>query len=180
MTGTACLPDTGRLPPILTGPRPPGAGRLNATMTGVGLELHPGKTRIVYCRDSSCRQPWDGSVPFDFLGYDYRPRDTMAQTAASPGSTSAGSGCSPASSPTDVSRGASTFIDRVHVKNVGANALALFWLCMPYPGEGMWVSGSPPGRVSVAQRRVAPCRAIRYLARNRREGFPGLRPAAPP
>ena len=37
------------------------------------LELHPGKTKIVYCKDSSRR----GSYPderFDFLGYTFRPR----------------------------------------------------------------------------------------------------------
>ncbi len=37
------------------------------------LELHPDKTRIVYCKDSSRR----GSYPnekFDFLGYSFRPR----------------------------------------------------------------------------------------------------------
>ena len=39
----------------------------------VGLELHPTKTRIVYCRDSNRT----GSYPhtrFDFLGYTFQPR----------------------------------------------------------------------------------------------------------
>jgi len=38
-----------------------------------GLELHPQKTKIVYCKDSDRR----GSYPdqrFDFLGYTFRPR----------------------------------------------------------------------------------------------------------
>lgn len=38
-----------------------------------GLELHPQKTKIVYCKDSDRR----GSYPnqsFDFLGYNFRPR----------------------------------------------------------------------------------------------------------
>lgn len=39
----------------------------------VGLELHPTKTRVTYCRDSNRK----GSYPntgFDFLGYTFRPR----------------------------------------------------------------------------------------------------------
>jgi len=39
----------------------------------VGLELHPDKTRIVYCKDAKRR----GTHPagrFDFLGYTFRPR----------------------------------------------------------------------------------------------------------
>ena len=52
---------------------------LEQRMRDVGLELHPGKTRIVYCKDSTRRQPWDGPVSFDFLGYTFRPRDTMGK-----------------------------------------------------------------------------------------------------
>ena len=44
-----------------------------------GLRLHPAKTRIVYCRDGNRRGPWDGPVSFDFLGYAFRPRDTMGK-----------------------------------------------------------------------------------------------------
>lgn len=45
-------------------------------MAQVGLELHPAKTRIVYCKDSNRR----GQYPdcrFDFLGYTFRPRKAM-------------------------------------------------------------------------------------------------------
>ena len=52
---------------------------LEQRMRDVGLELHPGKTRIVYCKDSSRRGPWDGPVSFDFLGYAFRPRHTMGK-----------------------------------------------------------------------------------------------------
>lgn len=52
---------------------------LEQRMRDVGLELHPGKTRIVYCRDSRRRKPWDGPVSFDFLGYAFRPRDSMGK-----------------------------------------------------------------------------------------------------
>lgn len=38
-----------------------------------GLELHPLKTRIVYCKDDDRR--WDFEhIKFDFLGYTFRPR----------------------------------------------------------------------------------------------------------
>jgi group II intron reverse transcriptase/maturase len=52
---------------------------LEQRMAEVGLELHPGKTRIIYCRDSNRRAPWDGPVSFDFLGYTFRPRDTQGK-----------------------------------------------------------------------------------------------------
>lgn len=52
---------------------------LEQRMRDVGLELHPGKTRIVYCKDSARRQSWDGPVSFDFLGYAFRPRDTLGK-----------------------------------------------------------------------------------------------------
>jgi RNA-directed DNA polymerase len=37
------------------------------------LELHPTKTRIVYCRDRKRRRTYP-NVKFDFLGYEFRPR----------------------------------------------------------------------------------------------------------
>jgi RNA-directed DNA polymerase len=46
---------------------------LTERMAQVGLELHPDKTRIVYCKDADRR----GSAEherFDFLGYSFRPR----------------------------------------------------------------------------------------------------------
>ena len=52
---------------------------LEQRMTDVGLDLHPDKTRIIYCKDSRRRKPWDGPVSFDFLGYAFRPRDTMGK-----------------------------------------------------------------------------------------------------
>lgn len=47
---------------------------LHARMVDVGLQLHPDKTRVVYCRDSNRR----GDFPhtsFTFLGYTFRPRE---------------------------------------------------------------------------------------------------------
>ena len=39
----------------------------------VGLELHPDKTRIVYCKDSNRRGTYE-QVSFTFCGYTFRPR----------------------------------------------------------------------------------------------------------
>ncbi|HEV2371555.1 MAG TPA: group II intron reverse transcriptase/maturase [Streptosporangiaceae bacterium] len=46
---------------------------LHERMAEVGLDLHPGKTMIVYCKDSNRRGP-AGPASFDFLGYTFRPR----------------------------------------------------------------------------------------------------------
>jgi RNA-directed DNA polymerase len=59
---------------------------LEQRMKDVGLELHPGKTQIVYCKDSRRRQPWDGPVSSGFLGYAFRPRDTMGKNGRFTGS----------------------------------------------------------------------------------------------
>jgi RNA-directed DNA polymerase len=42
-------------------------------MVEVGLQLHPDKTRIVYCKDSNRRREYP-NVWFTFLGYTFRPR----------------------------------------------------------------------------------------------------------
>jgi len=39
----------------------------------VGLELHPDKTRIVYCKDSNRRGNYE-EISFTFCGYTFRPR----------------------------------------------------------------------------------------------------------
>jgi RNA-directed DNA polymerase len=49
---------------------------VEARLAACKLELHPQKTKIVYCKDSNRR----GSYPvqrFDFLGYTFRPRQSM-------------------------------------------------------------------------------------------------------
>ncbi len=38
-----------------------------------GLELHPGKTKIVYCKDDDRRGEYS-DISFDFLSYTFRPR----------------------------------------------------------------------------------------------------------
>jgi RNA-directed DNA polymerase len=49
-------------------------GAIAERMAQVGLELHPDKTRIVYCKDSG-RQGSHEHERFNFLGYTFRPRD---------------------------------------------------------------------------------------------------------
>src|SRR5207244_1144444 len=44
----------------------------------VGLELHPMKTRIVYCKDYRRRGKHE-HISFDFLGYTFRPRQAKGR-----------------------------------------------------------------------------------------------------
>ena len=46
---------------------------LAARLATVGLELHPDKTRIVYCKDADRRGDHE-ATSFTFLGYTFRPR----------------------------------------------------------------------------------------------------------
>jgi group II intron reverse transcriptase/maturase len=45
----------------------------------VGLELHPDKTRIVYCKDSNRREDYE-HVSFVFCGYAFRPRQVKRKS----------------------------------------------------------------------------------------------------
>jgi RNA-directed DNA polymerase len=46
---------------------------LQARLAECGLEMHPTKTRIVYCKDGKRKGRYP-NVTFDFLGYQFRPR----------------------------------------------------------------------------------------------------------
>ena len=48
-------------------------GAIVERMAQVGLELHPDKTRIVYCKDANRRGSHEHER-FNFLGYTFRPR----------------------------------------------------------------------------------------------------------
>jgi group II intron reverse transcriptase/maturase len=48
-------------------------------LADVGLELHPDKTRIVYCKDSNRRGTCE-NTSFTFLGYTFRPREAFNHT----------------------------------------------------------------------------------------------------
>lgn len=47
---------------------------LHERMAEVGLQLHPDKTKIVYCRDSNRREDFE-HTSFTFLGYTFQPRE---------------------------------------------------------------------------------------------------------
>ena len=49
---------------------------IGSRMLNCGLELHPEKTKIVYCKDYR-RQITFKTVKFDFLGYSFQPRSTV-------------------------------------------------------------------------------------------------------
>jgi RNA-directed DNA polymerase len=48
-------------------------GAIRDRMQECKLELHPTKTRIVYCKDSDRRGEYE-HIAFDFLGYTFQPR----------------------------------------------------------------------------------------------------------
>ena len=52
-----------------------------------GLELHPDKTRIVYCKDAD-RRGYHEHERFDFLGYTFRPRLVEERSRQATSSTS--------------------------------------------------------------------------------------------
>lgn len=52
--------------------------RINERMKQCGLELHPEKTKLVYCRDYRRRDKYP-VVKFDFLGFTFQPRPTMSK-----------------------------------------------------------------------------------------------------
>lgn len=51
---------------------------VDARLKECGLELHPDKTKMVYCRDYR-RKGKHSQVKFDFLGYSFQPRTTKSK-----------------------------------------------------------------------------------------------------
>jgi RNA-directed DNA polymerase len=51
---------------------------LERRLAACGLELHPTKTRIVYCKDDDRREKHP-ETSFDFLGYTFRPRRSKSR-----------------------------------------------------------------------------------------------------
>jgi RNA-directed DNA polymerase len=51
---------------------------LTVRLAELGLELHPGKTKIVYCKDSLRHGAYE-TVTFTFLAYAFRPRQVMGK-----------------------------------------------------------------------------------------------------
>jgi RNA-directed DNA polymerase len=52
---------------------------LEERMAEVGLQLHPGKTRIVYCKDRNRRRKDCAETSFTYLGYTFRARQAPAR-----------------------------------------------------------------------------------------------------
>jgi RNA-directed DNA polymerase len=52
---------------------------LGERMAEVGLQLHPDKTRIVYCKDRNRRRKDCAETSFTFLGYTFRARQAPAR-----------------------------------------------------------------------------------------------------
>ncbi|KAA1241033.1 group II intron reverse transcriptase/maturase [Aquimarina sp. RZ0] len=53
-------------------------GAIKNRMQNIGLELHPQKTKIVYCKDYRRREKYH-NVKFDFLGYSFQPRTSKSK-----------------------------------------------------------------------------------------------------
>lgn len=51
--------------------------KITQRMRDVGLELHPDKTRIVYCKDDN-RIEHHANIRFDFCGFTFRPRKSRS------------------------------------------------------------------------------------------------------
>jgi RNA-directed DNA polymerase len=56
---------------------------LEQRMAEVGLQLHPDKTRIVYCKDGKRRRRDCAETSFTFLGYTFRARNTLNRSGTS-------------------------------------------------------------------------------------------------
>lgn len=49
---------------------------LEERLSACGLQLHPEKTRVVYCADANRREDFE-CIKFDFLGYTFKPRKAI-------------------------------------------------------------------------------------------------------
>jgi RNA-directed DNA polymerase len=90
---------------------------LQARLEVCGLQMHPTKTQIVYCKDNRRRRTYP-NVKFDFLGYQFRPR----RVATSQG-TEFFCGYTPAVSPTALKSMRST-IRSLHIPRQTSGTLA--------------------------------------------------------
>jgi len=52
--------------------------KLEERFNECGLELHPDKTRIIYCKDDDRKEEFP-IIKFDFLGYTFRPRRSKSK-----------------------------------------------------------------------------------------------------
>lgn len=54
--------------------------RINVRMQKCKLELHPAKTKIVYCPSNKRKTPKGEGQQFDFLGFTFRPRKVVTRS----------------------------------------------------------------------------------------------------
>ncbi len=52
--------------------------RLKERLAACKLEMSPGKTKIVYCKDRERTEDYS-EISFDFLGYTFRPRKSLSR-----------------------------------------------------------------------------------------------------
>ena len=55
---------------------------IEARLKEYKLEIHPEKTKVVYCKDGNRKEEYP-EISFDFLGYTFRPRITMSRRGKS-------------------------------------------------------------------------------------------------
>ena len=55
--------------------------KLDERLSDCGLELHPEKTHVVFCKDDNRRGDYP-STKFDFLGYTFRTREAKNRWGA--------------------------------------------------------------------------------------------------
>ena len=90
---------------------------LQARLEVCGLQMHPTKTQIVYCKDNRRRRTYP-NVKFDFLGYQFRPRRVATSQR-----TEFFCGYTPAVSPTALKSMRST-IRSLHIPRQTSGTLA--------------------------------------------------------
>ena len=60
--------------------------RIRERLAACKLELHPEKTKIVYCKQSNRKGGYKKHISFDFLGYTFRPDRIYQRDEGSGGS----------------------------------------------------------------------------------------------
>ncbi|WP_223884379.1 reverse transcriptase domain-containing protein [Micromonospora craniellae] len=100
----------------------------------IGLQLHPDKTRIVYCKDDRRRLDYE-LVTFTFCGYAFRPRKAWDKIRGR-----ARTGFLPAVAPgklTDMSRKVASWVNAIKLRRLGRPAWV--WRARRGGWSGRWV-----------------------------------------
>ena len=54
--------------------------KLEKRFSAYGLELHPDKTKVIYCGQDADTRRREDNISFDFLGYTFRPRSAKSRS----------------------------------------------------------------------------------------------------